>query len=547
MGFTLFATLLGATPARADHKDLDDKTRELIQTCVERGVNFLRSSQSRNGVWGHNGDDPNDEKNIGASCLVAIALLESEVPVTDPAVQGTLRLVRQHASRLSDTYTISLAIILLDRGPPGDGGTIASLVQKLASGQLPDGGWGYKCPATSRDIDNSNTQFAVLSLWVARRTTAAQSTAEACIKKAIKRFRATQNSSGGWGYVDGGLLGAPTLSMTCAGLLALGLDYGMKKRTSEAKLKSDEAGKTGPISGPPKKDIPEWEKDEQVMKAFSFVGNAITTFDSNMPHLTYTLWSLERVAMIFGKEKINNVDWYVAGVNLLSRIQKRNGSWAADHGSNVDTAFALLFLRRSNLTRLELKEAKLKTGSIAETIKNNPGGRAADSAQPKVPEGPKELTDREVRNLGEELTRASGPQLDEILKKLVESKNKNCTQAMIEALDNASVRPINRSLIREAVATRLSRMKPEVLQAYLREAYKEYRLAAAMASGKKGNRYVIPDLIPLLSDRDNEVAVAAHDALKTLSGGKDFGKNPDAWLKWYQSSGFGQSSSGGMK
>ena len=48
--------------------------------------------------------------------------------------------------------------------------------------------------------DNSNTQFAILGLWSARKHGIA---AEASLEFAAKHFRRTQNGNGGWGYATG--------------------------------------------------------------------------------------------------------------------------------------------------------------------------------------------------------------------------------------------------------------------------------------------------------------------------------------------------------
>lgn len=71
----------------------------------------------------------------------------------------------------------------------------------------------------------------------------------------------------------------------------------------------------------------------------------------------YVLWTVERVAVLYDRRRIGNLDWYVHGVRLLLPLQdKEDGSWspakmrALDEPS-VSTSFALLFLKRSNLAR----------------------------------------------------------------------------------------------------------------------------------------------------------------------------------------------------
>src|SRR5205823_6746208 len=69
-------------------------------------------------------------------------------------------------------------------------------------------------------------------------------------------------------------------------------------------------------------------------------------------HDMYFLWSLERVGVVYGLDKIRKTDWYQFGADILIPAQNRDGSWGGGgHGPEVDTAFALLFLAKSNLVR----------------------------------------------------------------------------------------------------------------------------------------------------------------------------------------------------
>src|SRR5207302_2249566 len=78
--------------------------------------------------------------------------------------------------------------------------------------------------------DNSNTQFATLALWIARRH---QLKVDAALKWVDQRFRAMQNPDGGWPYVHHG---NTTPTMTCAGLIGLAVAFGA---TNEAVPQND--------------------------------------------------------------------------------------------------------------------------------------------------------------------------------------------------------------------------------------------------------------------------------------------------------------------
>ena len=68
----------------------------------------------------------------------------------------------------------------------------------------------------------------------------------------------------------------------------------------------------------------------------------------------YFLWSVERVGVLLGVEKIGDTDWFQKGADALLKMQKEDGGWPSnwpkeDKDGVCDTSFALLFLRKANL------------------------------------------------------------------------------------------------------------------------------------------------------------------------------------------------------
>ena len=136
-------------------------------------------AQEAEGGWSYSG------YNEGSTALAALALLESGVKPSDPAMQRAAQFIRSRADSVTQTYSLALAIFFLDRlGDRRDAALIATLGERLRDGQSGNGGWTYFCrpgqDAGNRELplpgavasfgsDNSNTQFAVLGLWVARR------------------------------------------------------------------------------------------------------------------------------------------------------------------------------------------------------------------------------------------------------------------------------------------------------------------------------------------------------------------------------------------
>jgi hypothetical protein len=309
------------------------------------------------------------------------------------------------------TYDISLVILFLDRlKDPQDKDLIQKLAMRLVAGQTITGGWHYLCPRLNDDdhgkllavlrqnnsigdirtlklqpldpeqiriggvqalppnlkrlpvwmaevadrdfrypSDNSNTQFAILALWAARRHDVPLQRTLALI---VQRFRKTQNqTNGSWGYREGmaQLHGVTHPTMTCAGLLGLAVGLGLE---SDSKEKAAEAKKPA-------------DQDPNIKKALdhlaTFIGDAAKPWRADAALIdVYFIWSVERVGVIYNLFKIGGKDWYSWGAEMLVARQGTDGSWVhneyAGKGSRhfspvVDTCFGLLFLKKANLVK----------------------------------------------------------------------------------------------------------------------------------------------------------------------------------------------------
>jgi hypothetical protein len=393
---------------------------DLVNKAIDRGVAHLREI-GKKGVWQYG----NEEHSVGATGLAGLALLESGVKETDDAVQTAARVVRNGAVTLTLNYAIATSILFLDRlGDPQDVPIIQSLgIRLLAAYQTSSKGWSYetstppqteiarlkavlagrKEPGTfiplkerkplkpadlpadirklytdtqphrmrpGQSIDNSNTQFALIGLWVARRHGIP---VDAYLIDTDKRLRETQYY-GGWAYKSP-YLGRPlqpkeiamlqmmpdmkpSLQMTCCGMIGLGLGYGAEGK------------------GIVKRDL---AKDAHLQTGFSilagFIGNPTgdvtqaARLGENSGRSYYALWVLERTAVMFDLKKIGGKDWYRWGAEILLANQGSDGSWRgmfADGG--VDTCFALLFLKRANLTADLSTKIKGKEKELTKTI-----------------------------------------------------------------------------------------------------------------------------------------------------------------------------------
>jgi hypothetical protein len=609
----LAVLLLVPWPARAVDK-------EKITAAVERGVAYLKRQQLGNGTW------PYEE--IGATALAALTLIECGVPIDDPAVEKAAAAVRQASVSMTHTYSLALAILFLDRiGEPVDSALIQLMTVRLMGGQTVQGGWSYQCPpphpgemrrltdllreheggkrgtaGPGREVrkggqvpkeviaqieqirkrrlvqpdpmsfgygDNSNTQFAVLALWVARRHGLP---VEAALADVDKRFRTSQNPDGGWGYLPLPLAGLPREAvlggagsrdtMTCAGLLCLGAGYAV---ANESALRTDPKAKdpTHPGAGGRRPKDP---LDDKVIAAgLRAVANDIDRLSGGRPGLGlpnpatryskiyYYLWTLERMSVAFDFDTIKGTDWYSWGAEILLFNQDRDGGWTSGEfarDGSADTCFALLFLRRANLAS-DLTRAL--RGQLRDPIKAEltSGGRGGASLikgnKPEPPaateKDPETLRmETEAARMAEAAVEAAGAKQDHLIESLRDKKGAPYTRALAGAI--AKLDGEARKKAREALADRLTRMTAATLGEMLKDEDLEVRRAAALAVAMKEDNTHLARLIELLDDRETTVSRAAYAALKSLTG-QDFGPAADAsraekasaiaaWKAWWK-------------
>lgn len=632
----LLAGIVAAIAASSSHA-VEQKN---IEKAIAAGVNSLRHLQTGDGSWPPH-REAGEASTVGATALAGLTLLECGAKEGDEAVLRAAQTVRRACPNLTYNYAICLSLLFFDRlGDPGDIPLIESLTVRLLAGQTSSGGWNYRCPPipdteirrlqaklasrkeligrrnpprpdgirrTANDLspeirqqltllkrmgstalemgsDNSNTQFATLALWVARRYGLP---VEDALRRVGTRFRNAQHSDGSWSYFGpdmriGGPMARSTASMTCAGLLGLSIADG----------KAFEKSQEGRSSAKP---APESSRDRQIKKGLlalsTAIGTSVTTKSAGRATLVpkvggrtyYFLWSLERVAVALDLKTIGKKDWYAWGAEILLANQQDDGSWQGSYGDcGADTCFALLFLKRANLaTDLTAQltgriqdpgERVLKRGELGEGIalakndtlpsgiegknakpsrdgqypaeivkeqqpppndkeqkppprdKKQPDRDGADKSQPKKPAADDSSTSPTAR-MAADLAKSTGGRHGLLLNVYRDGKGAEFTEAL--ALAIPQLKGDLQRKTRQALAERLTRMKDSTLKAYLSDEDLEIRTAAARACAKKGSKALIPDLIPLVRETRGIVAETAHQALKDLSG-QDFGPKAGA-------------------
>lgn len=66
----------------------------------------------------------------------------------------------------------------------------------------------------------------------------------------------------------------------------------------------------------------------------------------------YDLYSIERVGILWNRDKLGGMAWYAVGARQILKHQQKDGAWGQDYKSGasdklVNTSFAILFLRRT--------------------------------------------------------------------------------------------------------------------------------------------------------------------------------------------------------
>lgn len=532
--------LTSLAPGRQDERA---ELKGEIQNAIEKGKQFLIDKQFGNGTWAFlENIDQGEARTVGATALCGLALMECHVPPGDGRIQKAAQVIRKAARdvKFNFNYGVNLCILFLHRVNQGEAGgwntehgdapLVRDLANRVMRGQNQRGGWGYYL--TPGEQDNSNTQFGIVGLWVARKyfpEGKERDAVKAALVRAEQKFRGSQSGSGAWGYDSSNLMIQlqPTPSMTCAGLLGLAVGAGHRY---ESAFTGQGAG-SGQTGGVYKK----LDEDPLVKKAVLYLEGVLKGYADGLrgEHPVYFLWSLERTCVLYRWRKIGETDWHAVGSRFLISNQKQDGSWNLDHfnGTNAETAFALLFLVKSNLLG-PLEDAEFTYGPLL-------AGPPA-KAKPKTP------VDVKVRinEVFAKLPTATPTERLALLQEAETLPGDDVTQNLAAAVKQMSSEQ-GKEAVRETLAKRLQPWTVTKLDQTLRESdHKEMRLAAARAAGTKTEPNAFDDakakadrhnllisLITALSDEDKRLGDQAALTLQALTG-QDFGKNQTRWSKW---------------
>jgi len=315
-----------------------------VGKAIEKGAGYLWGRQQGDGSWPDPGNGglqvEGNDRQVGCSSLVAYSLMASGAKVGDPRIVKALKWLEDQ-KYTAWTYAVSLrcqawleAALQDEQYKPKLFRDAVALIKAGGRGPKPIGSYGYRVDlnrgASLKDDDLSNGQYGVLGVWAAYQLNG--EVPRQYWAEVMKYWMGKQERDGGWKYTGGDK--ASTGTMTSAGLATIFVcvDAVLADRFTRCRRTDD----------------------------VIVLRNALTWFDRNFPaslkdetvchgghgDMYYYLFGVERVGLASGYKYFGKVDWYRLGAKWLLDQQRPDGSWQGKWGTEVATAYALLFLAR---------------------------------------------------------------------------------------------------------------------------------------------------------------------------------------------------------
>ncbi|MCB9869346.1 MAG: hypothetical protein H6837_05780 [Planctomycetes bacterium] len=268
--------------------------------------------------------------------LCCLAALHDGTPHHTPLLLRALD--RLSRSALPGTYGAALRLMVLAEHPTAFGTDLEARDQLLARDvktllrNRAAGGFTY--PKRNGYWDLSNTQYAALGLRAA--ASLGHPVPTEVWLRLCEVVAAAQTETGGFGYTVGHRRKHAYASMTVAGIAVLQIGAQMLPKDEVVRLR------LAPV----------------LQRAWKWMAdNKLDIGDDRTPSCLYFHYGLERAAILSDRNDVGGRDWYRVGATMLMRMQDaKSGAWRssweirpgalAGPGSPVDTAFAVLFLRR---------------------------------------------------------------------------------------------------------------------------------------------------------------------------------------------------------
>lgn len=324
-----------------DTRNENKTDKRIIQLLAGR----LMAAQMPSGGWGYKAKKYNEAD--------VLQLVNGLRKLSDPTKDADLTKIR--ASLPVDMRRLA---VIIDPGP----------------GRLPQDAKDKGNDLLDATTDNSNTHFAMIGLWAARKYEIPVDRTFALVNR---RFRTSQGQDGTWAYhfVRTGANGPS--QHTCIALLGVAI---------------------GHVVAPEPGVKP--EADPVILNAFVALSKSVgepVGDTNNRPTVKavgglYFLWAMERIAVLYDIQKLGKKDWYQWGAEILIANQQADGSWLEGgfHGETpiVNTCLALMFLRRANLTPDLSKRLVVDTGVLSAKVDDKITPKVEPPPSPKVEEPP---------------------------------------------------------------------------------------------------------------------------------------------------------------
>ena len=321
LGLLLTVTAILPQGPKAPGTPKADELQQKIQAALKR---------ARPALIQHLG-----QQRQGVRALLCLAALHDGVPTKDKAFAYAIR--RLSKVRFRGTYEAAIRLMVMASHPafPDRERLLRRDVRTLLQNRV-GSGFGFTYPGHNRNSwpDLSNTQYAALGLRAA--TSMGHKLDKDIWLKMLAATLKGQHIDGGFGYSIGHRRKQAYSSMTVAGIAVLQI---CKQHLS-------------------KDDVNEFDLAKRLAHAWDWM--KMNAHDIGSDHALSTLYfhyGLERAAILSDKNKVGDVDWYRRGAQMLVDMQDKHGAWRSSWeirpgalkgpGSPVDTAFAILFLRRS--------------------------------------------------------------------------------------------------------------------------------------------------------------------------------------------------------
>ncbi len=297
-------------------------TAAAVRDAVEDATLFLRAQQTPDGGIGEGSYYAG-----GATALSTLALLAAGAdPASDDPVQRALEWLLKLET--DNVYVLGIRANVWEyalRKAPYEGRYRDALKHDFEALLVGVNEVAWRYTTSSRDWDNSCSQYGVLGIWAAER--AGFRAGDAFWEKMSRHFREVQNPDGGWGYVQGS---GSSANMATAGLASMFLvfdnHYGRKGYYRADAPRTFDRG-------------PAAEVLDSIERGMQWLGKTERNSRSS-----YYLYGIERAGVASGRKYIGGVDWFAEGAAVALAAQDASGAISMDYGPVISTALSTLFL-----------------------------------------------------------------------------------------------------------------------------------------------------------------------------------------------------------